>query len=270
MSLDPQNRKDALQGVFTRSASSYENIRYFPIFGQWLVDTAQIPEGSTVLDVACGRGAVLFPAAERVGERGKVIGIDLAEGMARETGLEIRKRGLTQAGTRQMDAENLDFPDSFFDVVLCGFSMQFFPQLERALSEFRRVLKPGGRVAVTTWDDDDARWEWFDDLRTAYGAVTRLGSQSLDKPEVIQKWFSDAGFSDIQITTQDLDMVYVDEEEWWNVEWSISARAGLEKLTPETLKQFKVECFRIMQAQREADGFHYRLAAFCTTARNVK
>ena len=65
-------------------------------------------------------------------------------------------------------------------------------------------------------------------------------------------------------------MVYVDEEEWWNVEWSISARAGLEKLTPEALKQFKAECFRIMQAQREADGFHYRLAAFCTTARNVK
>ena len=83
MNPDAQNKKDTLQGVFTRSASSYEQIRYFPIFGQWLVDTAQIPEGSTVLDVACGRGAVLFPAAQLVGPNGKVIGIDLAEGMAR-------------------------------------------------------------------------------------------------------------------------------------------------------------------------------------------
>jgi len=84
VNLDPQDKKDTLRGVFTRSASSYERIRYFPIFGEWLVETAQIPEGAKVLDVACGRGAVLFPAAERVGYSGRVIGIDLAEGMARE------------------------------------------------------------------------------------------------------------------------------------------------------------------------------------------
>jgi len=269
MSSEQQNKKDTLQGVFTRSASSYERIRYFPIFGQWLVDTAQVPAGAKVLDVACGRGAVLFPAAQRVGAKGKVIGIDLAQGMADETGSEIQKRGLTQAETRQMDAENLDFPASFFDFILCGFSLQFFPHLERTLSEFRRVLKPNGRIAVTTWADDDSRWDWFEDLRTKYQAVMKLGSQSLDKPQVIQKWFSEAGFEDIQITTKELDMVYNDEEEWWNVEWSISGRAGLEKLSPEALKNFKAECFAKVQSQREADGFHYRLSAFCTTTNNV-
>jgi ubiquinone/menaquinone biosynthesis C-methylase UbiE len=269
MSIDSQNKKDALQGVFTRSASSYEGIRYFPFFGQWLVDTAKIPEGATVLDVACGRGAILFPAAERVGTNGKVIGIDLAEGMARETGLEIQKRGLQQAKTRQMDAENLDFPDSFFDFVLCGFSMQFFPHLDRALSEFRRVLKPNGHIAVTTWGgDDDPRWSWYDDLRSQYQATVKLGSQSLDTPDVVKKWFSQAGFQDIQIIQKDLDMVYRDEEEWWNVEWSISGRAGLEKLSPEALESFKKECFSKMQSQRESDGFHFLLSALCTTAKN--
>jgi len=97
VNLDSQNKKDALQGVFTRSASSYERIRYFPIFGEWLVETAHIPEGAKILDVACGRGAVLFPAAERVGTSGQVIGIDLAEGMASETQIEIQRRGLKQA-----------------------------------------------------------------------------------------------------------------------------------------------------------------------------
>jgi O-methyltransferase/aklanonic acid methyltransferase len=270
MSLDPQNRKDTLQGVFTRSATSYEQIRYFPIYGQWLVDTARIPEGGTVLDVACGRGAVLFPAAERVGEQGKVIGIDLAEGMARETGFEIQRRGLAQAETRQMDAETLDFADSFFDTVLCGFSVQFFPHLDRALKEFRRVIKPGGRIAVTTWGEvDDPRWDWYDLLRNEYQANVKLGSNSLNKPEVIETWFSEAGFNDIQIITKDFDMVYRDEEEWWNVEWSISGRAGLEKLSPETLERFKAECFAKMQSQREADGFHFQLSAFCTTANVV-
>src|SRR5687767_12336015 len=123
MESNAVNKKDILQGVFTRSASSYERIRYFHIFGRWLVETAQIPEGARVLDVACGRGAALFPAAERVGPGGQVIGIDLADGMARETGMEIQRRGLDQAQARQMDAEHLTFPDSTFDFVLCGFAL---------------------------------------------------------------------------------------------------------------------------------------------------
>lgn len=269
MSLDPQNKKDALQGVFTRSASNYAQIRYFPIFGQWLVETAKIPEGASVLDVACGRGAVLFPAAERVGPRGQVIGVDLAAGMVSETGMEIQRRRLKQADARQMDAEHLTFPDSTFDAVLCGFSLQFFPHLQQALSEFRRVLKPGGQITVTTWADDDARWDWYEDLRTAYGAIIKLGSQRLDKPDEIQTWFSQAGFTDIQITSKELDMVYLDEEEWWNVEWSISGRAGLEKLSPEMLKQFKAEAFQKAQSLKQADGFHYQLVALCTVARKA-
>ena len=261
------NKKDILQGVFTRSASSYEQIRYFPIFGGWLVETAQIPEGAKVLDVACGRGAVLFPAAERVGPNGQVIGIDLAEGMARETQMEIERRGLKQAEARQMDAEHLTFPDSSFDFLLCGFSLQFFPHLEQALLEFKRVLKPGGQIAVTTWSADDERWDWFDDLRKAYGATISLGSQSLDTPHEIEAWFSKAGFVNIQIITKEIDLAYRDEEEWWNVLWSISGRAGLEKIGAERLAQLKAEAFEKMQAQKEADGFHHRLEAFCTTAK---
>ena len=225
--------------------------------------------GRSILDVACGRGAVLFPAAERVGPSGHVIGIDLAEGMAHETQMEIQRRGLKHAEAHQMDAEHLTFPDSSFDFVLCGFSLQFFPHLADALSEFRRVLKPGGRIAVTTWGGDDERWDWYADLRKAHGAVAKLGSQSLDTPEEIQRWFSQAGFVNIQIHTKEMDMIYLDQEEWWNVEWSISGRAGLEKLSPESLEQFKSEAFAKARAQKQADGFHYRLEAFCTTAKKI-
>lgn len=269
MESSPRNKKDVLREVFTRTAPTYERIRYFPIFGQWLVETAQIPEGASVLDVACGRGAVLFPAAEQVGARGQVVGIDLADGMAQETDLEIQRRGLKQAEARQMDAEQLSFPDACFDFVLCGFSLQFFPHLEQALSEFRRVLKSDGKLVVTTWGEDDPRWDWYADLRHAYGAVLKLGSQSLEKPEEVQEWLSAAGFAEIQIRSKVLDMLYRDEEEWWNVEWSISGRAGLEKLGPELLETFKREAFEKAQAQKQADGFAYRLEAMCTTAKKV-
>ena len=97
MGEDAESKKELLRGVFTRTAESYGRIRYFETFGQWLVDTANIREGASVLDVACGRGAVLFPAAERAGPSGSVTGIDLAEGMARETAAGIARRDITNA-----------------------------------------------------------------------------------------------------------------------------------------------------------------------------
>ena len=262
-----QQKKDLLKEVFTRTAESYAGIRYFDTFGQWLVDTAAIPEGAKVLDVACGRGAVLFPAAKRVGPSGNVTGIDLAEGMARETQAEIDRRGITNAAARQMDAEHLDFPDASFDAILCGFSLQFFPHLDDALAGFRRVLKPGGTFAVTTWGDDDPAWDWFDDLRKRYGAALKLSTNSLGTSEKLTAAATRAGFADVVVTTRVLEEVYADEEEWWNVEWSISGRGGLDRLPPDRLAALKTEAFATMQPQRTPEGYPYRLEAHCATAR---
>ena len=65
--------------------------------------------------------------------------------MVRATNEEAERRGLG-IPVRVMDAEQLDFPDAEFDRVLCGFGVMFFPHLDQALAEFRRVLKPGGRA----------------------------------------------------------------------------------------------------------------------------
>ena len=153
--------------------------------------------------------------------------------------------------------------------------MQFFPHLERALSEFKRVLrspdpasgKPGGRLAATAWGDDDARWGWYDTLRDRFGAVHKLGSQSFDTAGDVETWFSRAGFVDVRSAEKSVDMVYLDEEEWWNTEWSISGRAGLEKLSPQALQDFKAAAFAKVQPQRQVDGFHYQLTGFCTTGK---
>jgi ubiquinone/menaquinone biosynthesis C-methylase UbiE len=259
-------KKDILQGVFDRAAATYGSVRYFPLLGQWLVEMAQIPGGAHVLDVACGRGAVLLPVAQRVGPQGKVIGIDLSGRMVQETDGIVRHLGLAQASVRQMDAERLEFPDATFDIVVCGFSLQFFPHLDEALSEFRRVLRPAGRIAVTTWAQEDPRWNWYDDVRKAYQAVVKLGSGDLDRREELLARFSQAGFANTRVAAKELDMVYEDEDEWWSMQWSISGRAGLERLEPRRLEAFKAEVFERMQTLRERDGFHYRLQAYCTMA----
>jgi SAM-dependent methyltransferase len=165
-----------------------------------------------------------------------------------------------------MDAEALDFSDASFDAVLCGFGLFFFPRLEKALAEFKRVLKPGGRVAVSTWGDDDPRWTWYDQLLEEYHAIVRVRSHGLTKPEHLLTILTQGGFTDIQLSTQEHDWISPDAETWWAAQWSLSGRAGLEKLDAPTLSKFKAAVFEGIHTLEQPDGVHYGLQAIFALA----
>jgi ubiquinone/menaquinone biosynthesis C-methylase UbiE len=266
MNNNDSGRKKLVATVFDRAAEGYGHLPYFLPLGRQLVELAQVAAGEHVLDVACGRGAVLFAAAEQVGPQGLVIGIDLSDGMVQETQADVTRRGLKNIQVRQMDAEALDFPDASFDAVLCGFGLFFFPRLEKALAEFKRVLKPGGRIAVSTWGDDDPRWEWYDHLLEEYQAIVRVRSHSLTKSEDLLTILTQDGFTNIQLSTQDHDWISPDAETWWAAQWSLSGRAGLEKLDAPTLSKFKTAVFQGIHALEQPDGVHYGLQAIFALA----
>src|SRR6188768_1235012 len=113
MAESPETRKAQVASLFGGLAPEYDAGGNFAHFGRRLVEIVGVEPGHRVLDVASGRGAVLFPAAERVGAAGEAVGVDLAEGMVRAANEEAERRGL---GTlvRVMDAERLDFPDATF------------------------------------------------------------------------------------------------------------------------------------------------------------
>lgn len=261
------DKKATLRNVFTKTAEGYGKIAYFQAFGKHLAKVAEINKGNRVLDVACGRGASLFPAALAAGEQGEVIGIDLSDGMVKETAAVVQKRGIKNVQVMQMDAENLQFLENHFDVVICGFALQFFPNLDQGLAEFNRVLKPGGRVAVSTWAEyEDPRWAWYEDLITEFGAKVSLGTNSVETAAKVAPWFNKAGFVDIQTTSEKFETVYPTEEDYWNMCSSVSARAGLEKLEPAKLEELKSTVFGKMKSIKEPDGYHDILEALFTTA----
>ena len=151
MSNDHAARKAQTKTLFNTVCSDYDSgPGCFSHFGRRLVEVANINTGAHVLDIASGRGAVLFPVAERVGAGGEVVGIDLADAMAHATSEEAASRGL-KARVNVMDAEELTFPDASFDCVTCGFGIMFLPDQDRGLEQMRRVLKPGGCLALSTW-----------------------------------------------------------------------------------------------------------------------
>jgi SAM-dependent methyltransferase len=111
--------------------------------------------GQTVLDVACGTGILARTAADRIGPTGKVIGLDINEGM-----LTVARRVRPDLEWRQGDAADLPFPDDWFDAVLCQSALMFFPDRARALREMARVVAAGGTVAVQVWDRMEAQAGW--------------------------------------------------------------------------------------------------------------
>jgi ubiquinone/menaquinone biosynthesis C-methylase UbiE len=272
-SSDLTERKHEVAGIFGRAASTFDRVgpRFFSHFGRRLVTLAQIPNGANVLDVATGRGAVLFPATEVVGPQGHVTGIDLSEMMVQENREEIKRLGLQNIEAREMDAEYLEFPDETFDCVLCSFAIFFFPQLDRALSEMRRVLKPKGRIAVTTWAGTrDERWKWFEELMETYlpsepETEQTSDPQSISKPifntpEGLEAILASAGFVNTKVVSESTEFIYADEEEWWSTLWSHGMRADLEAIEEKTgqagLKRFQKDAFEKVQIIKQPDGIH--------------
>jgi ubiquinone/menaquinone biosynthesis C-methylase UbiE len=128
------------------AAEIYESKFVPALFAEWaphLVDFAGIRPGQAVLDVACGTGIVARTVADRLGDGGRIVGLDLNPAM-----LAVARRVRPDVEWREGDAAALPFPDGSFDAVLCQMALMFFPDRAGALREMRRVAGVGGTVAI--------------------------------------------------------------------------------------------------------------------------
>jgi SAM-dependent methyltransferase len=131
-------------------ADVYEELFVPALFQQWgpiVGDAAQIMLGDKVLDVACGTGVLACAAADRVGPRGAVAGLDANTDM-----LSVARRKNSRIEWREGKAEALPYPDESFDAVVSQFGLMFFDDRQAALREMMRVLRPKGRLAVAVCD----------------------------------------------------------------------------------------------------------------------
>jgi len=151
--LEEPAAKDLYAGTFSRHAVAYKQ-RLDEVMARSesrgraaVIEWVDPTHGKRILDLACGPGTLSYRLARDVSPEGEVVGIDLAPGM-----IELaRREALTGLPLRfeLMDMEDLRFPDGYFDAAACGHGLQFVPDLHRALTEARRVIKPGGRLGAS-------------------------------------------------------------------------------------------------------------------------
>lgn len=113
-----------------------------------MLDSAGVQPGSRVLDVAAGTGDQTLMAARRVGPTGNVLATDDSASMLKVAAEAARREGLTNVDTRVMNAEDLELDADSFDAVICRNALMLFANPAKALTEMRRVVKPGSKVAV--------------------------------------------------------------------------------------------------------------------------
>lgn len=145
----PARKEQAAQAHFDRWAGAYGRSRLLPSLQKKALAELAPRAGDSVLDVACGTGALVLDVAPRV-ER--AIGIDLSEGM-----LEIaRSRLAAAAGARDLanvefvagPSDALPFDDASFTALVCTTALHHFPDPQRSIDEMARVLQPGARLVI--------------------------------------------------------------------------------------------------------------------------
>jgi SAM-dependent methyltransferase len=118
----------------------------------WMIDHLSLQPGQVVLDLAAGPGDTGFMAAELVRPGGRLICSDASEPMLEVARQRAQEQGIDNVEFKQLSLEWIDLETASVDAVLCRWGLMFAPDVSAAAQEIRRVVRPGGRVALAVWD----------------------------------------------------------------------------------------------------------------------
>lgn len=237
-------------------AEIYEE-RFVPaLFADWapaVADAADLRPGQHVLDVACGTGILARTAAGRVGDNGRVTGLDLNQAM-----LTVATRVRPDLEWRQGDVQAMPFADTSFDRVVCQMALMFFPDRAAAVLEMARVVRPGGSVTIMAPAALDMQPAWGPFVRVAARhagpeAIALLGTYwaAGDLGE-LSRLLTDAGLQTVSSVTRHGTARFGSIDQMITTE--VESTPLVDLLTPEMYQHLRADAQEALRSFTTPDG----------------
>jgi ubiquinone/menaquinone biosynthesis C-methylase UbiE len=221
-------------------------LAFWERIGTRTVERLALATGAKVLDVGCGTGASALPAAQAIEPSGFVTGVDLSARLLDRARAKAKTRGLSNIEFRVADMTSLGYPDGHFDAVISVFSIFFVPDMGGLVRELWRMVRPGGKLAVTTWgprifEPAYSRWQKMvkqerPDLYSAFNPWDRITD-----PESVRCLLRDGGAANIEVAAEDGSQTLRSPEDWWIIALGSGLRWAIEQMGPKTAARIKTD-----------------------------
>lgn len=230
--VDASGHTEKMANLFDKLSDSYDEVGvdFFQPIAATLLAAMPPVEGERWLDIGCGRGAVLLPVAEAIGPHGLAVGIDISSGM-----IEHARRLALHAGLRNVECEvdDAQSPSTVkgpFDTISSSLVLFFLADPLNALQNWLPLLKPGGRIGVTTFGSVDPQWEEVDEVFLPHLPPAMKDARTSGKEgpfasdEGVEKLFLNSGFSDVRTAKATIHVHFADSQHWYDFTWSVGQR----------------------------------------------
>ena len=226
-----------IETIFNAASDRFDDpaLSFWSRFGQQTIDRLSLSSWDRILDVCCGTGASAIPAAISVGATGQVLGIDIAESLLELARNKSQQQGLENIEFRYGDFENLGLPSESFDAIVCVFGIFFVPDMIAAVRELWRMVRPGGKLAITSWGEkvfepaNQIFWNAIEaerpDLVKKFTPWDRISDR-----DSLKALLEAGGATQIEVFAEAVNHELTSPEDWWTMILGGGLRGTIDQL----------------------------------------
>ena len=235
----PREAKNASAATYNAAADAFDDPAntFWARFGSKTVQRLALRSGACVLDVCCGSGASAIPAAQIVGPGGSVIGVDLADRLLALGRAKADALGLPNIEFRSGDMLDLGMEPERFDAVMCVFGVFFVPDIGAAVRALWENVRPGGKLAITTWGPrflEPANTAFWNSIRGVRPDLYK-GFNPWDRicdPDTLREVLRAGGVQEAEVVAESGVHAIATPEDWWAAVLGSGYRGTIEQLVP--------------------------------------